>query len=354
MVLKKALRPVVIILLVAGLIVLWRFYLAKEEKAATFIRTTGTMEATEVNISSKIPGRINWLCCVEGDGVKTGQKAVTLDDTELKARVDEGKADLLGAEESVKEARVSLDNAMALSEASKYETHAADAEVQRVRALLKDAGDNLERAKGLFEGGYITKKDMDAAETTYSATKAELDSAVARKNGSEANFKNSLVSITAAKARISLAAAQREQAAARLKVLLSQLGDTVIVSPIDGVVVYKAYELGEYLIPGAAVYTVDDLNNVWARFDIEETEVEKIRLGDRVEVYPIGDPSKVFEGRVTEISEAGGFATQRDVTRGRSDIRTFGIKARISRPGGFLKPRMTVEVKVFFGAPQKK
>ncbi|MBI5587553.1 MAG: efflux RND transporter periplasmic adaptor subunit [Deltaproteobacteria bacterium] len=352
---EKARRPVIIILLVIALILFWRLLLSNRKETASFIRATGVIEATEVNIASKVAGRTEWLCCTEGSIVKAGQKAVALEKTELKARLQEGKAELLGASESINEAKVSLENSFAASEAAKYETEAAAAEVRRVSALLQDTKDNLDRARGLFKGSYITKKEMDSAETSYGAAAAALDAAVARKKSSEANLKNSLLSIKAAKARISLAAAKKEQAAARLKVLGSQLSDTVIVSPIDGVVVYKAFELGEFVTPGAAVYTVDDMNNLWARFDLEETDIEKIRLGDRVEVYPIGSPGKAFDGKVTEISEAGGFATQRDVTRGRSDIRTFSVKARINRPEGFLKPRMTVEVKVFFAnAPKSK
>lgn len=350
---EKARRPLIIILFIIALILLWRLLLSNRKEAAPFIRATGVIEATEVNIASKVAGRIEWLCCAEGSVVKAGQKAVALEKTELKARLQEGRADLVGASESINEAKASLENSIAASEAAKYETEAAAAEVRRVGVLLQDAKDNLDRAGGLFDGGYITKKEMDSAVTSYGAAAASLDAAVARKSSSDAGLKNSLVAIRAAGARISLAAAKKEQAAARLKVLGSQLSDTVLVSPIDGVVVYKAFEPGELVTPGAAVYTVDDMSNLWARFDIEETDMEKIRLGDRVEVYPIGSPGKAFEGKVTEIREAGGFATQRDVTRGRSDIRTFGVKAGINGPEGFLKPRMTVEVKVFFAETPK-
>ncbi len=347
---KKAPSPLIIILVIIAIIVFWRLFLSNREEEPAYIGATGVVEATEVNISPKIAGRVEWLCCAEGAALKAGQKAATLDDAELAARVEEGKADLRGAVESINEARVSLENAIARSEAAGYEKEAAEAEVQRYASLFKEAGDNLDRARGLIKDGYITKRDMDSAETAYSAASASLDSARAREKSSEANLKNSLAGIKAAKAGISLARAGKEQAAARLKALDSRLADTVMVSPIDGVVVYKAYETGEFVTPGSAIYTVDDMANVWVRFDLEETELQRIRLGDRVEAAPIGSPGRVFEGRVTEISEAGGFATQRDVTRGRSDIRTFSIKARITKPEGYLKPRMTVEVKVFFGS----
>ncbi|HXI10056.1 MAG TPA: efflux RND transporter periplasmic adaptor subunit [Thermodesulfobacteriota bacterium] len=347
---KKVSRPLAVVLIIVVFIVVWRLFFWQKQTAADYIGATGVVEATEVNISPKITGRLSWLCCSEGASLKAGQKAAALDDAELAAKVQEGKADLKGAVESVNEAKASLENAVTRSEAARYEKEAAGAEVQRNETLLKEAGDNLERAKGLIKDGYITQKDMDSAETAYNTAMASLEAAKARKKSADANISNTIAGIKAAKASISFAVAGKEQAEARLKVLETQLADTVIVSPIDGVVVYKAFETGEFVTPGSAIYTVDDMSDVWVRFDLEETELQKIRLGDRVEAAPIGSPEKAFEGKVTEIREAGGFATQRDVTRGRSDIRTFSIKARITKPEGYLKPRMTVEVKVFFGS----
>lgn len=314
------------------------------------IDATGVVEATEVNISTKIPGRIKWLCCNEGDSLKAGQKALELDDEELRAKVREGSAAVQGAVESVREARANLDNAVTRSEAVRYDLEAAEAELRRYDTLVKEAGNDLDRANGLIKQGYITRKDMDSAETAYNAATASFESAAARKRSSEANLKNSLASIKAAKAGVSLASAGKDQLEARLKVLQVQLADTVVQSPLDGVVVYRAYETGEFVTPGTAIYTVDDMTNVWVRFDIEETELDRIRLGDRVEAAPIGSPGgKSYSGSITEIREAGSFATQRDVTRGRSDIRTFTVKARMASPEGYLKPRMTVEVKVYPG-----
>ena len=387
---KKVSRPLAVVLIIVVVIVVWRLFFWQKQTAADYIGATGVVEATEVNISPKITGRLSWLCCSEGASLKAGQKAATLDDAELAAKVQEGKADLKGAVESVNEAKASLENAVTRSEAARYEKEAAGAEVQRNETLLKEAGDNLERAKGLIKDGYITQKDMDSAETAYNTAMASLEAAKARKKSADANISNTIAGIkaakasisfavagkeqaearlmvletqladtvivspidgvVAAKASISFAVAGKEQAEARLKVLETQLADTVIVSPIDGVIVYKAFETGEFVTPGSAIYTVDDMSDVWVRFDLEETELQKIRLGDRVEAAPIGSPEKAFEGKVTEIREAGGFATQRDVTRGRSDIRTFSVKARITKPEGYLKPRMTVEVKVFFGS----
>ncbi len=317
-----------------------------------YVESTGVMEATEVNLSPKISGRIEWLCCEEGGKVEAGALAMRLESAELLARVEEGRAALAAAGEALAEARVSLENAMAAKESAGFEVEAARANADRYSALTEEAKGNLSRAEGLFKDGFIPKKELDAARAAYDANAALLASAGAEFKGAGARLRNAEAGIKAARARISSAEARKQQAGAQLKVLESVLSDARVHSPIDGVVAYKAFETGEFAASGAPVYTVYDLKDIWARADIEETAIRKIRLGGRAEVRAAGD-EKVFEAKVTEIGEVGGFATQRDVTRGRPDIKTFRVKAAIIEPEGFLKPGMTVELRIYTAGPER-
>jgi len=342
----KVIGLVLVLILIAAIVY---FTFIRKEAAPDYIETTGVMEATEVELAPKISGKIEWLCCAEGDPIKAGTTAVRLDGRELKARVDEAKAAILEAERTIAESEVNLENSKALEEAAGFDVKASEAEVERTKALVNDAKDNLERAKGLFKDGFLSKKDLDSAQTTYDANNAQFESALARRSGSYAGLKNATANIRAALARISTAKARKSESEAQLKVALAQLGDTDILCPIDGVVVYKSYELGEYVNPGTSIYTVDDLKNVWARVDIEETAIDRVKLGARALVFTPGQPEKAFESRIIEVGVVGGFATQRDVTRGRPDIKTFRVKAGIIKPDGTLKPGMTVRVRIFFG-----
>ncbi|MBI5826881.1 MAG: HlyD family secretion protein [Deltaproteobacteria bacterium] len=325
------------------------FYLSRRSAAPDFIESTGTVEATEVELTPKISGRIVRLCCKEGDSVKAGDVAVVLDAAEFKARVEEGRAALRGAIEEINEARVGLENGQALFESAGYDLEASISEAARVKAVADEAGRNLERAKGLFSGGYLSRKDLDAAQTGFDSDIALLNSAIARRKSAEANIKVSEANIKAARAKVSALLARKEQAVAALKVLDAQLEDTVIKSPVDGLVVYRSFESGETVAPGKSIYTVDVLKDVWARIDIEETDVRRIKVGDRAGISFTGGNGKVFEGAVVEIGEVGGFATQRNVTRGHADIKTFRVKARAQNPAGLLKPGMTVNVRIYFG-----
>jgi HlyD family secretion protein len=98
--------------------------------------------------------------------------------------------------------------------------------------------------------------------------------------------------------------------------------------------------------PGMAVLTIVDLNSLYARVDIDETKIGRVILNGKAFVRVGGVSGKAFEGRISEIGRSGEFATQRDVVRGREDIKTFRVKVRVDDPTGILKPGMTVDVEI--------
>ena len=341
---KTALIIAAISLVILGL-ALFRFI--QTEKPSDCIETTGLIEATEVGLASKIPGRIEWLCCKEGDAIKAGTLAIRLDDKELKARVEQGRKALQAALASLKISEANLENTRLEVDAVKAEVQAVEAEVARINVLTEDAKRNLNRVSGLFKEGLTSEREMDAAKTSYDANHAQLDSAKARKRAGDVKLKTSISNIKSAEAQVASEKAKMQESHAALSVIETQLKDTEIISPIDGVVVYKAFETGEVVNAGAPIYTVHDLKNIWARVDIEETIVGEIRLGNSAKVTTSSLPDREFAGEVIEIGREGEFATQRDVTRGRSDIRTFRVKIGIKDSNGLLKTGMTVKAKIY-------
>lgn len=341
----KAFKPAIAAFLLALAAAVY-FYYASEGKPPGYIETTGVIEAAEVELASKIAGRISWLCCVEGGRVEAGAAVVRLEASELEARLLEGRAEAAAAAEAVSEARIAAENAAVEREAAASAVEAAAAEADRAAALEKEAEENFKRAQGLFEGGYIARRDLDSARAAYESNLGLLNSAAARGRSAKADLRGAGVAIRGAKARIASAMARKDAAEAQVEVIASQLRDTEIVSPVSGIVSYKAFEAGEYVTPGDAVYTVYNPSQIWARVDIEETRVRDIKLANRAGITPSGG-GRVFEGSVMEIGELGGFATQRDVTRGRPDIKTFRVKVRADALEGFLKPGMTVNVRIY-------
>lgn len=344
---KKFIALFFVTAVIATVIILSTF--ARTKSRAGYITATGVMEATEVTLSPKAFGKLEWLCCKEGDSVTKGQAVLRLDSRELKAKVDEARAVLSGAGESLKEVTAVLESAKAAEQSAGFEVEASVAEVDRIKSLVNDSKENFERAKVLLKDGYISRKDYDSAETAFNANAALLTSSKARKRSADGALSIAGANIKVARARISTAEAKKTQAEAQLKVLSAQLEDAEVFSPIDGVVVNKSFEVGENAPAGAPVYTVFDLKNIWARVDIEETDASKIRLGGPVKITAPGLSGREFDAKVIEVGSVAAFATQKDVTRGRKDIKSFRVKAGVSNADGFLKPGMTVDVSFFIG-----
>lgn len=238
------------------------------------IKAVGIVEAPEVNVTSRIAGRIQELNVIEGDSVRRGQLICRIESSDIRNQLEKARADLLHAQAD-------------LADAQRIE--------RRYRELVRDR--------------VIPQEQYDSAATHVDATKAAVASAVAN-----------------------------------IHFYSDQLADTQIVSPIDGIVVNKALEIGEWANPGTTIVTVDDLSYIWARVDVQETDLPALSIGKPGTITLPTKPPTVFSGKIIAIGQEGEFATEHDVQRGRQDIRTFYVKVRIFQPGGEVKPGMTAEV----------
>src|SRR3990172_5642321 len=288
-------------IVIATLLIIYTKFIHKE-MTVDYIDTTGIIEVKEVELGPKISGRIIWLCCPEGEIIKEGATAIRLDDKELRAMFEKGRESLEGAKANLNVSKANLENA---------------------------------------------KREIDTVKTNYDAISAQLDSVKARRSAAASKLKNSIANIKVFDARVSSEVARVQEAEASLNLLEIQLKDVEIISPIDGVVVYKAFEEGEIVNTGASIYTLHDLKDIWVRVDIEETMIGRIKLGSKAIVTAPSIPNKEFKGDVIEIGREGEFATQRDVTRGRADIKTFRVKIGVKETNGLLKPGVTAMVKIY-------
>ena len=274
---RKVIRRVVRLAILAGLAVGFYFfgraYLWPPQDRSK-IEAVGMIEAPEVNITSRIAGRIKQLDLIEGDRVKQGQVVCRIEDIDLRNQLAKSKADLAHSD-----------------------------------ANLAQAQRDLTRDNQLFQEHVIASKVRDDALTAVQQSQAEVLSA-----------------------------------RANLKFFEDQLADTQIKSPVDGVIVSKALEVGEWVTPGTPILTVDDLSTIWARVDVEETDLGSLFIGKPAQIELPTDPPQIFSGQIMAIGQEGQFATQRDVRRGRQDIRTFYVKVKVLQAGGELKPGMTAEV----------
>ncbi len=313
------------------------------------IRTAGIVEGIEVNISSKVPGRISYLSCKEGDAVRKGITIVKLEAHDLRASVRQASAGIDKAKANIRvsvSAIVSSKAALANAEA---DIASAEADMEKYRVQREESKREMDRAKSLFEREVISQETLDVAIANY-------DVAVASHNASRAKLTAAYSKRDAARAQLNTAESQLILAKAGLReteaIFLynrAKLADTIIKSPLSGTVVFKALEKGETVSPGTTMLTIVDMNNLYVRVDIEETLVDIIMLNAVAMIRTEGESKRVFKGRVSEIGRYAEFATQRDVLRGRQDIKTFRVKIDIDDPAGILKPGMTVEAEIMKG-----
>ncbi len=349
----KKIFPILVIFAIA--IGAWFYYLSGGPGGnGDSLVLTGTIEATEVALSPKIAERIEWLCCEVGDRVKAGDVVFRLDKDELKALVAEARARVGSATAAIKEARVDLEDRRVAVETAGFAIESARSEVKKAESLALDAKKEYTRIDALVKKGFVSKSAFDRALAAYDSAEASLEAARSKLKSEEARLRNARVAVRRAEAAVAAARAERRKDEATEAVLRTRLSYAEITTPISGVVSYKAFETGEMAVPGQAIYTIYDLNDIWARVDIGETDIPRLCLGSRAEVWTEGAPERVFKARVSEIGQLGEFATHKDVVRVSHDIKTFRVKARLLEPAGFLKPGMTCKVRVFFSDGQDK
>jgi len=317
-------------------------YQKRNRKPVNF---AGTVEALEVNISAEIPGRIVYLGAREGDAVREGEVVLRIDDRELLAEVARARAALEARKRAVEEARAVLDTIGRREDTAQEEIEVARAEKERAEAVLANAEKELERIRRLKEEEFASERDLDRAEREHDEARAALRAAGARVRLAESKLKELASEAQAQKKGIERLKAESKQEEAQIDFFEARLEDTRIASPINGVVVYTAFEQGETAPANETILTVIDPDKLWVRFDMDETYAGRIGVASPLEARAAG-MEKIFKAWVTEIGREAGFATERDVTRGRQDIRTFRVQARIEDPERLLKPGMTVSVRV--------
>jgi len=323
----------------------------------------GTVDSNQIIISPQIPGRIAKLLVDEGTQVKQGDLIAILDPSELEAEARAAAAmiDSLRSQVSASQATSAATHGSTSSNVvnAQARLQAARAQLLQAEAMLQRTDSDSRRMIELAKQGVASEQDrvqaesnlkvaqanVQALEDQVRAAEADLSAAVARTH--QANAARSTVEST--RAQLSSAEAQRIQAQVRL-------GYTKILAPVSGTVSVRAAREGEVVNPGQAIVTIVDLSDTWVRAAIPETYTDHIGLGDTLRVRLPG--GTVTSGKVFFKSAEADFATQRDVSRRKRDIKTIVLKVRLENPRGAYVPGMTAEVLVspqqLKGTPEKQ
>jgi len=341
---KRILRPLILLVLIGAGGYYW--YLSSRPVPLVL---TGIVTTNDVVVSPQIAGRIDQLNVNEGDVVKAGQMIAVLESGELEQEQAFYAAGAEGASSQVAESAAALryQERQVDDQISQAEANLAATEAQQMaaQAELENAKVSFTRAQEMLRQGVVSQQELDQARTSYQVAQSKIDSlvkqidaqrsavALARSNADQVSIRRSQLA-TNQKQQVA-AAAQRRKAGVRL-------GYTELRAPIDGIVDVRATRLGEVVTPGQPVVTLINPDDLWVRANVEETYIDRVRVGDKLNVrLPSGD---VREGTVFYRGVEAAFATQRDVSRTKRDIKTFEVRLRVDNKDRRLAVGMTAYV----------
>jgi HlyD family secretion protein len=391
---RKRMR-IAIVVVVVGLLAsgaaLWRWWQRPPEGVLV---ASGTIEATEIAVSFKIPGRVIARPADEGQRLGAGDLVARLESKELEADVDRLRASLVATETRLPQLRTEIALQEALTRARIAEAQAVLAarderlaqlksgsrpqEVQRAQADLRQAKATLDNAEiesrrmdALYREGGVSAQVRDAARTNLDVAVERHRSALEQfdlvKEGprqeeirqAEADVRQARAALLQAQAgeletlrkRQELAIVQatvaRDRAA--LAAAETQLGYTVLASPQAGVVLRKHVEPGEMIALGTPAITLADLTNIWLKIYIPEPQLGRVKLGQSAEITTDSYHGKTYRGKITFINSEAEFTPKNVQTQEERVKLVFAVKIRVDNPNQELKPGMPADARIDLG-----
>jgi HlyD family secretion protein len=312
---------------------------------------TGIVTTNDVVVSPQVAGQIRQLLVAEGDAVKKDQLLAVINPEELQADTAYYSHNVAGLSSQVRESEAALrfQERQTADQINQAESTLASiiAQVGAATAELEQARVTFTRTQDLSRAGVASAQDLDAARAAVGAALGKVDAlkkqaeaqrasiAMARSNAEQVAVRRNQVQ--ANEHLQAAAAAQQTKADVRLRY-------AELHAPIDGIVDVRATRLGEVVNPGQPVLTLINPDDLWVRADVEESYIDRVRIGDKLTVRL---PSGVErEGTVFYRGADASFATQRDVSRTKRDIKTFEIRLRVDNADRRLAVGMTAYVEL--------
>jgi HlyD family secretion protein len=295
------------------------------------ISASGTIEAVEINIASKVSGQLLELAVEEGSRVKAGDRLASIDHAALDIQLRQAEA---GVE--LADAQLSL----LVKGARGEDIRQAEAALKQAEASLTIAEGDARRMRVLVKTESVTPKQRDDAE-------ARLTMAVAQRNAaSEALSKGRRLArpeeVRAAEARLA-------QARAGADLLRKTISDCEITAPAAGIVTHKAVEAGELVNPGQTIVTISELDSVYVMIYVTGKDLGRVMLGGAADITIDTFPDKAFSGKITYISPEAEFTPKNVQTKEDRVKLVFGVKVEIENTDGRLKPGLPADALIRIG-----
>ena len=313
------------------------------------LQLIGTVDANEVVVSARMQGRIKTLAVDEGQEVKAGQLIAIIESDDLQAARRAADATATSQKYKLTE---TVDTEQQMRGETGSATVNAQAQVMAAKAALAQAQANFEhqqafttRTVALAQQGIMSAQSKDDAVTSLAAAQAAVETARENVAAADASLRQARAHELLTKVAAHTVDSTRSEVA-NARALADQaevmLGYAQVFAPVDGKVNVRAARQGEVVSMGAPIVTIMDLTQTWIYAPLPETQADAVQVGDPLRVVmPSG---ATIKGKVINKSAQADFATQRDVSALKRDIKTIQLKLLIDNPGEKFVPGMTAEV----------
>jgi multidrug resistance efflux pump len=335
----------------------------------TGLEGSGTVEARNIRVGSKIGGRIDKVMVREGDSVQPGQVLITFDDKELEASLAQSRANAEKARrgyrpEEIAEARAVVAQARAEYELKKngYRSEdiaTAEADLDRAKADEIRTHLDFDRYDALAKKDLVSKQQHDAAEANWKVAVAQQQSARHKLDELQRGYRPE--EIASAEAHYRQAQANFEKlergnrpedvdlAKAAYAYEAARFRERQVIAPSAAIVEVLDVRPGDLIAPNTPVATLLEKDQIYVRIYIPETEYGRLKLGQKAEVRVDSFPNTVFEGILEQINQQAEFLPRNVQTREERVHQVFGIKIRIHDPAGHVLAGMAADVKLKAG-----
>lgn len=312
------------------------------------LRTSGSLEATEVTTAFKMPGKIAKIMVDEGDTVQAGQVIAMLESREVEAEYQNATAavDLYSAKLAQAQTSLGIQSQKSDNQVASYESLLREAE-----AALAVTEKTFQRTSELFDQGVVSKQAFDEMKAKYDSALERVNQARSSLNIARTGEKQVILS----QDDISAARASVDQAKAAVAKSGAYVDNMVLEAPIGGVITLRTVDIGEMVGAGTPVMVISDLSNTWVKIYIDEQKIGQVYTGQSADVTFDAFKNRHFSGKVVSVNPSGEFATRKAINELRDhDIKTFAVKVQIPNQDGLLKAGMTAYVELISASQRKK
>jgi multidrug resistance efflux pump len=358
-------KRILIILAVAAVLAATALYAGWFHRD-TALQGSGTVEARNIRVGSKVGGRIDKVLVREGDSVQPGQVLITFDEKELQAALEQSRANAEKAQrgfrpEEIAEARASAAQARADYELKKNgyrqeDIAAAQSELDRAKADEVRTHLDFDRYEALAKKDLVSKQQRDTAEANWKVAVAQQQNLQHKLDEWQRGYRPEEIASAEARYHQTQATLEKfergnrrediELAKAAYDYDQARYRERQVTAPSAAIVEVLDVRPGDLIAPNTPVATLLEKDQIYVRIYIPETEYGRLKLGQKAEVRVDSFPKTVFEGVLEQINQQAEFLPRNVQTREERVHQVFGVKIRINDPAGRVLAGMAADVKL--------